>query len=565
LSHQILQIQSNQQITKYLIAGFAALITFFVFFPATQCSFTNWDDNFLVTQNPIIRDLSWNGIAKMFTSYSVNHYHPLVLCSYAIEYKLFGLSPYYFHLTNILLHSLNVFFISLLTQYISKNILIALFVGLVFGIHPLRVESVAWIAERKDVLSTFFMLLSFLCYIRFRSSKKSLLYLATLLLFFFSLLSKAMAVTLPLLFLLYDYYEDGKITKEQVINVLPLLALSLIFGIIAIFAQYSSGASPKDPSFNIIKSIFLVSYNIIFYCLKFFVPLNLVPMHPYPEIVGESYPLLFWLSPLVVGIIVYVLYRYFRSQRFIVFGFLFYVLSLLPVSQFIPVGKAYVADRFSYVPLFGIMLIVGYALFKLWESYRNRQWIWIIIGLIFGTFVYWGIGTRQQIDVWKTSTSLWSRVVQMSPRFAEGYCNLGTALAEEGKADDALANFNIAISFDPFDEEFYYNRGLLYLNTGNFDKAIEDFSSVITLNPQNVFAYVLRGDAYTKSGSYENAISDYEYILQYFPAVIDVRIKKLRALVASGNAKAALVEKNKLLSLGVSADSVSAIMLGNSK
>lgn len=548
---------SNTQ--KVVLSAFATFVfAFIVFYPATRCALTNWDDNYLVTENPQIRSLTLDNIISMFSSYSLNHYHPLVILSYALEFKFFGLSAYHFHLTNILLHALNASLAVLLAYLLSKNALTALIVGVLFAVHPLRVESVVWVAERKDVLCTFFIFLSLIHYIYHRDCKNVLYFFFALVFFVFALLSKALAVVVPLLFLLYDYYKDGKIEKHQFLQILPLLAISALFGVIAIIAQYSTGFTYKDPTFTIWKSVFLVFHSYLFYLLQFLIPIHLSPVHPYPELVGESYSLFFWASPLIAAFIVYGVYRYARHEKLLVFGLLFYFITLLPVTQFIPVGRMIVAERFSYVPLFGVMLVVAYYCTQLIQRVQLKvlRTLIPVFGIIILSAGLSSI-TRDYISVWCTNISLWTRVVNDNPRFAEGYNNLAVSLAEAGKEHEALQAFARAIELDPADEQIYYNRGLYFMKVKKYTEAINDFTAVLALNPSNLFAYIVRGDAYFARGEYTKALDDYSSVLSVVPKVVDVRIKRIRAYKELRDTSKVKEELLYLQSIGVQLDTTS--------
>ncbi len=534
------------------VAGvlFVLLLTFLFFYPALNADFTNWDDNILVTGNKDIQHLSFDSVKKFFTQFKLNHYHPLVLLTYAIEYALVGLSAFHFHLTNLILHLANVLLAYCIAKKITQNVAAAFLTALLFGIHPLRVESVVWIAERKDVLSTFFMFISFYWYISYREKEKASALFLAFITMLCALLSKAMAVVLPVMFLLYSFYLYGIVSKKRVTELFPFFALSLLFGIVAIASQYSTGVSPKDPKFNILSSLFLGTHSILYYLLKFFIPHQLLPVHPYPNVSGQPYSVLYWIAPIIVAIIVYLIFRYRRGDRLLIFGLLFYVLTLLPVSQIIPVGRMMVADRFSYLPLYGIMLIVGKELSIFFET-QNKKKLVGLVSLLLPIILFLGFKTQQQISVWMSSVSLWNNVVTNYPLYAEGHNNLAISYAEKGDTEKALFYFEKAITLEPDEAQYYYNRGLLFLNVKKYEKAVDDFTATLTLEPNNLFAFMLRGDAEYEQGNYQKAIDDYNIILKEFPNVIDVRIKRLKTYCVLGMTDKVQEEKQNLLNLNV--------------
>jgi protein O-mannosyl-transferase len=553
---RLLNYFDKHKVFKSIPVFVIGCIAFTCFFPASGYDFTNWDDNYLVTQNAAIRDISLSGIIKIFTSFSLNHYHPLVTLSYAIEYSLFGLNPFAFHLTNIILHGLNSVLVAILVRSLTKKTTAVLVTGVLFAIHPLRVESVVWIAERKDVLSALFILLSFILYIQYRRTDKQSHFYCVAASFLCALLSKAMAVTLPILFLAYDFFIDGSIHQKRLKEKIPLFLISVAFGIIAMIGQYAGGIGPKDPSFNVFSSLFLVPYGFLFYCIKFLFPFNLSPVYPYPETIGSTYPLLFWLSPLIVVVLLYCFYRFFRRDRLLVFALSFYVIAILPVLQFIPVGRMMTADRFSYVPLVGLMLILGQGFHTLWIQMQNhlyRRFLLVVVSLCIAAGL-WHL-TRQQMSSWQSNQTLWNRVVVDNPSYAEGYNNLGSIYAEGGSQREALNYFHQAISLDSTDAEFFHNRGLLYLQMKQWNNAIQDFSRSIELNPKDITGYTLRGNAYLQSKSYRESIDDYTHVLIEHPMACDVRIERIQALVGNGEYSAALEDIHYLHFSGVQLDS----------
>ena len=551
LSH--INTQSVLFCVSLLAIGFIGLVCFL---PASQYSFTNWDDNILVLQNTAIRDLSVTGIMNLFISFSLNHYHPLVLLSYAIEFQLFGLNPFPFHLTNIILHALNSILVALLVRSLTKNTVGMFVAGILFAVHPLRVESVVWIAERKDVLSAFFTLLSLNLYIHYRQTNKQQHFILAVSCFLCALFSKAMAVTLPILFLLCDFFIDGSLDRKRIREKIPLLLISVVFGVIAVIAQYSTGITSKDPSFHLWKSCFLVPYGLLFYGVKYIYPFHLSPVYPYPETVGATYPLLFWLSPLIVLALVYGIHRLSKLDRLFSFAFLFYAVTILPVLQFIPVGRMIAADRFSYIPLIGLLLATGQGIYIYWTKTANRLWMHGVFLIVFlGVMIWLFTMTREQMSIWQSDKTLWTRVVQDQPSYAEGYNNLGITCAEEGNHADALHYFNYAVHLDSTDAEFFHNRGLLFLQMKRWASAIQDFSRMIALNPQDISGYVLRGNAYFGNKSFRESIADYSQVLRIQPLALQVRLERILALAENGEDSAVWEDINYLRLSGVQLDS----------
>ncbi len=535
--------------------GIVGICTFLCFLSAIQFQFTNWDDQFLVTQNLLIRSFTFPNLIAMFTSFSVNHYHPLVTLSYAIEYALVGLQPWLYHCTNIIIHAANAMLVVMLLQMLCGDKIISLVGGLVFAFHPLRVESVAWVAERKDVLSAFFILLALIMYIRSRNSSSPYNLVVVLVFMLAALLSKAIAVVLPVLFLLYDYYYDGKITKQMVMEKIPFFILSLLFGIIAVIAQYSTGARASDPHFHIFQSLFLSFYDIVFYTEKIFLPFNLSPVYPYPEMIHASYPMLFWLSPVCVLIIAYLLFR-FHSSRLLLYAVFVFLITLLPVLQFVPVGRAFAADRFTYLPSIGYSLLIGMGVSFLWKQFRSAWGKASVAVVLLSVLAIFFVMTQKQLMVWQNSVTLWSRVLHYYPTYAEAYNNRGVALAEAGMIPQATLDMNEAVKLDSTNAEYFVNRGLLDNNKKEYAEAEKDFSSAIILDPQEITTYLLRGDANRNLHAYSNAIADYSHVLELQPLAHQVRIARARTCIESGDLISAYNDLTFVKKMNIEVDSL---------
>src|SRR6266571_3392951 len=267
-----------------LFLAVTLVLTVLSFSPSLDNGFTNWDDPGYVLENYSIRDLSQKNVANVFTSYLQGNYHPLTVLSYAVEYKFFQLDPKIYHITNLLLHVLNTTFVFWLIRLLTGRLETAAITAVLFGIHPLHVESVAWISERKDVLFSLFYLGSLISYVlSLTKVQDRVRYLImSLVLFILSLLSKGVAVTLPLVLLLIDYYFKRTFTKKIFIEKIPFFLLSIGFGVIAILAQKSEGAIQTMTTYPFYDRLLIASYGIVTYLFKIFVPQQLSAFYPYP-------------------------------------------------------------------------------------------------------------------------------------------------------------------------------------------------------------------------------------------------------------------------------------------
>lgn len=505
----------------YLALACILLLTFIAYCPSIHGGFV-WDDEGYIIKNHLVKQMSLHGLKKAFTSFSLGNYHPLVILSYSWEHFFFGLNPLPYHIVNILLHLINCVLVFIFLLSMTRSLPIASIVGLLFGIHPLHVESVAWISERKDLLFTLFYiggLLSYLAYIKQRGLKY---YFYALALFLMSLLSKVMAISFPVTLFLIDYYMDRKQVSRLIKEKIPFLALSFIFGMIAIFSQQH--AMHSNMVYSIFRGFFVASYGLIFYLAKMFLPLHLTALYPYPAGTETFLPFQFILAPLGVIVLAAIVYYSRKSTRIVLFGTAFYFFTLFPALQLIPVGHAIAADRYTYVPLIGIFFIVAVFIVRVWETIIKKNALLKTASLVIAVIITASLVflTFNQCKVWKNGTTLWKNVIDNYPGSYTGHNNLGAMYfhhrdyekalhhflaAIKIKSDYAAALSNIcktyswknendralpycikAIYADPYSENAYLNLGDLYLS-GNIFLAIDMYNRALLINPYNSVGY----------------------------------------------------------------------------
>ncbi len=495
--------------SKYTIIIILAIISFACFANALQNNFLTWDDPDYVTENFYVRDLSANGIKAMFSVFVSCHYHPLTLISLALDYAIWGLKPGGYILMNILIHVLNVLLVYGIFFRFTKKTDLSFITALLFAIHPMRVESVVWVAERKDVLFTLFYLSALFFYVTYLKSKLYIkYYFITLFLFVLSLFSKATATSLPLILLLFDYFGNRKDVKKMILEKIPFFALSLLFGFLAIKAQ--SLAVPNSHPF--IDKIFLISYALGFYIFKFFVPFLQSAVIPFPETVNGFLPLKYYISILIIPVIGFLIYWWKAYRKELVFALSFFILTLILVLIKFPIGPAYLAERYTYLPYIGFSFFIGFAYttykdrLKLKNNFSN---IFFVILCIYSTFFI--IKTIDRNTVWKTSYTLFTDVVNKNPTYAFALNNQAHALATEGKHHEALNIYTEAIKNKPEFAEAYNNRASSYFALKDYESVIKDLSTSIKLSPDNpkiANMYNNRGLAYYNMMRYNEAITD---------------------------------------------------------
>ncbi|MBX2972734.1 MAG: glycosyltransferase family 39 protein [Flavobacteriales bacterium] len=508
------------------------VLALMVYGGAARNGLLNWDDNFYITENPHLRDLSWNGLRNIFGAYLVGNYHPLTLLSYALEYAFAGrVDPALMHTTNIVLHAINGVLVFLLGKRLLNDHWGGVLVALLFALHPMHVESVAWIAERKDLLYTFFLLLSLLCYMRFMRERRGGMYALSLLLFTCSLLSKSAAAAMaPLLFVI-DQLQGRSVTLRSALEKLPFFGLAVIFGIVALSSQSVAMEESFAPHFSWSQRPLIALYALAFYTVRFFVPYGQSAMHPYPLDPGD--PIAPLVGPaigvaLVMGGALLLAWRNRAYWPLVCGGLLFYVITLAMVLQLFPVGRAIVAERYTYVPYIGLSLIVVKLSLDLWRGAKgtsHRIALLPALLLVAALPVHAGL-TIHRIAVWKDSYSLFTDILGRYPDDDLTYYNRGLTSFHDGDMKGAIKDYDACVLHRPDRASCYFNRGLAYKELGNMDAVIRDMGLALEHGPGNANAYRNRGNAKAMAQDYEGSIADFTRALHYTPGDTDLLVNR---------------------------------------
>lgn len=483
--------------------GFVLLVTFLSFSSTLNNGWTNWDDTDHVLENSSVISADALNIFAHFKTHVLNQYIPLVTYSYAIEYFFFGDNPFIYHLTNLILHLAITALIFSFVCRLKLSAEIAFFSALLFGIHPIHVESVAWITERKDVLYAFFYMLSLCAYMKYINCQKKKREAFTMSLFWglLSMLSKPMALSLPLICLLCDTFVGRKIDKSAV------LEKALYFLYIIPIAAITYFMHSRVPGENFLSAILIWIWTATFYLEKFVLFWDLNPYYTFSEPVSLSN--FVYAKAVLYCIVTLSLIFVWIKNRYVVFAFLFYFLSNFFMFKFDAGDVSVVADRYMYLPSVGFCILAGYGIvYGITNAKKNlRQ---ITIGIVACLFVVLGIKTYQQVDVWASSQTLWSEVVKKSPDAAKGYANLGGALLEEGKYSEAIVLLNRAIAIDRQEYRALTNRGFAYSQLGELQKALDDYTRSLSINNELGETLNNRGNLYKHFKRFDLAIKDFD-------------------------------------------------------
>jgi len=487
-----------------------------VFGQTRHHEFVNYDDDRGVYAHPVItRGLSWAGVIWAFTHTLNDTWLPLTALSHMLDCQLYGLHPAGHHLTNVLLHLATVIALFLVLRDLTGAPWRSAFVAAVFAIHPLRVESVAWAAERKDVLSGLFFILTIGAYVHYARRPWSVVrYGGVLLLFALGLMCKPMLVTLPFVLLLLDYWPlqrmEARTFSGLVIEKLPLLALSAADGAATVLAQHQAIQTFQALDFPARLSNALVAYGA--YLEQMVWPVGLAPFYPYPGhwSVGRV-----GLSVLGLGVISAGVLVGWRRRPWLLVGWLWYLGMLVPVIGFIQVGGAARADRYTYLPQIGLYLMVAWGAVDLCGG---RRWRRVVAGCAAGAVLAGLLVTaRRQTTHWQDSLTLWTHTLECTPDNHIAHNNLGAALAGQGRLAEAVAEYQRTLAIQPDYATAHNNLGLALVAQGNPAEAVPQYERALELQPDFAEAQNNLGDALAAQGRLAEALPHYERALQLKP------------------------------------------------
>jgi Flp pilus assembly protein TadD len=553
-----------------------------VYAPVWHHGFVNFDDDDYVTANPVVQHgLTWHGVAWALTTDHASNWHPLTWLSHMLDVQLYGLDPGAHHLTNLLLHIANTLLLFGLLNRMTGALGRSAFVAGLFAVHPLHVESVAWVAERKDVLSTLFWMLTLWAYVEYVKrpdlSQSGLRRYAVVLLFFaLGLLAKPMLVTLPFVLLLLDFWPLGRIgtgsnpaggveiscdewssISRLVWEKVPLLVLAVASSIVT-FVVHRRGAaviSLTAVPLQLRVENALVSY--VVYIGKMLWPVHLAVLYPYPRTLPA-----WWVATaflFLVGMSVAVI-RAGPRHPYLPVGWFWYLGTMVPVIGLIQVGDQAMADRYTYIPLIGLFIIVAWGVPDLLARWPLRLWKFVLPTISLPAaavlvILACAIAARGQLEYWEDSTTLWthtlavttrnniahnnlgavladegkigeaiahySEALRIKPDYADAHNNLGVALDDQGKVDEAIAHYTEALLIKPTYADAHSNLGIALANQGKIDEAIAQFTEALRINPDSAKAHNNLGVALASQGKLDEAIAHFTEALRIKPDYTD--------------------------------------------
>jgi protein O-mannosyl-transferase len=511
----------------YLIVVFLIVASLAAFGRIAGNDFIDLDDTGYITESPQIRSgINLQTIKWAFNAFVLSNWHPLTLLSHTLDWSLFGANASGHHIVSLLLHLGTVLFLFFFLNKTTNNLWPAAFAAALFALHPLRVESVAWAAERKDVLSMFFGMAALYAYAFYTESAKLSRYFLCLALFTLSLMSKPMLVTLPFVLLLFDYwplgrwqqvlssptekrpYSAGRLIWEKT----PFFILTIASSIITYWAQNKGGAvfSMEILPFVTRAANAIVSY--VAYMEKTFWPVNLAVFYLY------QFPLPFWeilISGLIIIVITVIVIYYIKKLPFLFVGWFLYLGTLIPVIGLVQVGDQAMADRYTYLPSIGIAIMLAWGIPLLFSQENLRKKILFPAGIV--VLVILTVLTWKQCGYWKNSIILFNHTLEVTKDNYQTYNLRGGAYNNISQYQRAIEDYNEAIRLKPYSAIFYTNRGVAYENLGQHERALDDFNLTIRLKQDYADAYYYRGIVYTKLQQYQRAIGEFNQAISLKP------------------------------------------------
>jgi tetratricopeptide (TPR) repeat protein len=515
-----------------------AVLTWLVFGQTLRHDFINYDDPRYVYENTkITSGLSFGGIAWAFTHTHGMNWHPLTTISHMLDCQLYGSKAGWHHFTNVLLHSAAAMLLFLALQQMTGAFGRSAFVAAVFAIHPLRVESVAWIAERKDVLTGVFFMLTLLAYVRYVRAPSVARYLVVTTVFAFGLMSKPMLVTLPFVLLVLDYWPLGRVSLRSakacqerprsevdeewslvcgrflklVLEKIPLIALSAISSVVTFFAQHAAlGWTGQLPMLSRINNA-IVSY--VTYIWQMFWPAKLVVFYPHPEHRLPAWQIIVALAILLAITAMVVVLR--KKRPYLITGWLWYLGMLVPVIGIVQVGWQAHADRYTYLPQIGLYILITWAVADLTVAWHRQREILstataIIIGLL--SWHAW-----IQTSYWRDSETLFKYTLAVSPNNDVAENNLGIVFLGKGQLNEAISLLQAAVALRPDNSAAHENLAKALLQKGQVSDALVHYRKLLELQPDNIEVHNIVGTVLVQQGQIRDGVEEWQKVLAIQP------------------------------------------------
>ena len=460
--------------TMFWLLGIAVLV-FIVYRSVMNFDLVNWDDRRYLKETAVVQGLTWEHVKEMFQVKVLRSYNPVVLLSFALDYRIAKLDPGWCHSVNLFLHIINAMMVFILFKKMRFRREVAGLIAILFAVHPLVVEAVAWIAGRKDVLYGFFFLLACNCYVNYYHSRKKIYYVLSLFFFILSLFSKVQAVTLPLILFLIDYMLSKEWKWKNLLNKIPFFVLSFVFGIVAVWGgNMVADKYAVPPDFSDKLSYSFMAFGL--YLQKIILPFYQCSIYSFPDDGSAEYLRLFIKGIISVAIFILLIAYSIKRAPSIAGGLLFYCILIAVVMHIVAFNSALIYERFIYLGCIGLFTAFMSLdqVFPAWAKYRSRVSAVVILGFCFLTY--------NRVFIWSNSETMWSDVIRKNPESFTPFVNRGMVYMEKGDTARALLDFNEAIRLAPSRPDGYNNRSVIFYNRKEFRSALADNDKVLEID-----------------------------------------------------------------------------------
>ncbi len=552
-----------------LLCGFLIITTLAIYWPVLNHEFVKYDDGKYVTENRhVTGGITRQSVIWAFTSPHFHMWHPLTSLSYMLDCQLFGLNPRWYHLTSLLFHIAGTLLLFGILKRMTGAIWPSFFVAAAFALHPLNVESVAWVSERKNVLSGFFWMLTIAAYISYAKRPSMGRLLVVVLIFALSTMAKPMVVTLPFVLLLLDYWPLGRLrwqhqSKEQdclhsesiqlnyqgpsawrlFAEKIPLFILSVILSAITFIVQQRGGVVSKLDNVPLKLRMTNAFNSYAIYIVKMIWPSRLAVFYPLEKLpIWQVAAVVLLLLAVSAGVICLA-----RSRKYLPVGWLWYLGTLVPVIGLVQVGAQARADRYAYLPFIGLFIMIAWGLTDLLAKWRYRK---IILGTAAAAVLLaLSIVTRLQLNHWRNSTALFEHAINATEDNFIMHNNYANVLNEMGQLDKAIEHYYKSLQIKPDSAEAHNNLGIALYDLGKLNEAIEHYKKALELNPNFSNPHYNMAVVLTKQGKTDEAIAEYHQALRFRPDDIDALSNLGLILAKQGNFGKAIEYYKKALEL----------------
>lgn len=531
-----------------VVCAVLAVITIIAYEPLRHNGFVGYDDGeYVLDCSQVRQGLTLETLKWAFTEPHFHNWHPITTLSYLVEYELFGINAFGYHLTSLLLHIINALLMLMILKKMTGAFWPSVFAAAVFAVHPLQVESVAWVAEQKNVLSGLFWLLTIAAYIRYAEKPAAGRYIVLLLVYGLCLMTKAIVVVVPFVLLLLDFWPLRRITRNTmgriIIEKIPLLIPAVLLIVVTTLAQKSGGAIQTMPYFAFQYRLANAIVSYARYPVMMVYPVNLAVFYPHP---GPKIAL--WqplLAILALAVITGLVFYFGRRRRYLITGWLWYVGTLVPVIGLVQLGGQAMADRYMYLPMMGLLIIAAGAMLEAVRKWRHSRYVlFVISGAIFIVLI---IITRSQVRYWKDDFTLFGHAINVTKNNENMHYNIGHAFQQKGQFEKAIEHYREALRIEPGDLQAMNNLGVLLLSQKKTDEALKIFEKAVQMNGRYIDAINNLGLALREKGKTDEAMRKWRQVLDLEPMQPEAHYNIGVTMLQNGRYSLAVQHFNKAL------------------